>query len=62
MAKAKSLAELVKLASNVQMTPAEREEQRVSFAYGTAYIENENVTRQMVEQAAKRRPEEEAQK
>ena len=51
---AKSLEELVKLASQVRMTEPEVQQQRISFAFGTAYIENENVTREMVEIAARR--------
>ncbi len=34
------------------MTPAEIEEQRRSFAYGNANIENASVTRAMVDEAA----------
>jgi hypothetical protein len=34
------------------MTPEEQEAQRRSFAYGNAHIENERVTREMVDDAA----------
>jgi hypothetical protein len=34
------------------MTPAEKELQRRSFAYGNANIENERVTRETIELAA----------
>jgi hypothetical protein len=34
------------------MTPAQYAEQRVSFAYGTAKIENERITRDTVKVAA----------
>lgn len=34
------------------MSPADRETQRRSFAYGNAHIENARVTRQMVDDAA----------
>lgn len=48
-----SLEKLISAARSVRMTEPERREQRVSFAFGTAYIENENVTREMVEAAAR---------
>ncbi len=34
------------------MTDEDKEAQRRSFAYGNAHIENERVTRQMVDEAA----------
>jgi len=34
------------------MTPAEKEEQRRSFAFGNTNIENERITRQIVDEAA----------
>lgn len=52
-----SLDELVRLASKVRMTKPEAEEQRLSFVFGTTHIENENVTREMVENAAKKQRE-----
>lgn len=48
----KSIDHLVKLAKEIRMSEPQKLQQRVSFAYGTAYIENENVTREMVEKAA----------
>lgn len=36
------------------MTDAEKEAQRRSFAYGNAHIENDRVTRQMVDEAAEK--------
>ena len=36
------------------MTDAERERQLVSFAYGNVKLENDRVTRAMVEEAARR--------
>ena len=48
----RDLATLVERARRIQMTPAEREEQRRSFAYGNANIENPSVTREVVEKAA----------
>jgi hypothetical protein len=41
-------------AKAVAMTEAEKEEQRRSFAYGSAKIENEDITREMVDAAAER--------
>lgn len=49
-----ALSRLVAAASKVTMTQQEREEQRISFAYGSAKIENERVTEQMVRDAAKK--------
>ncbi len=51
-----SLQELVERARQKQMTAAEAEAQRRSFAYGNAHIENERVTREMVDAAAERVP------
>ena len=44
-----SLSRLIELARTVRMTDAQRAEQRNSFVYGNIRIENENVTREMVE-------------
>ena len=49
-----SLKRLLALADKVQMTDQDREKQRRSFAYGSARIENEHVTREMVDDAAKK--------
>ena len=46
------LKQMLERAKAVRMTPEQREEQRRSFAYGNAKIENEFVTREMVDQAA----------
>lgn len=37
---------------DVSMTPEQREAQRRSFAYGNAKIENEHITREMIDRAA----------
>lgn len=50
----KRLQELIEKAKSVRMSEADQEEQRRSFAYGNAHIENERVTRQMVDEAAER--------
>lgn len=48
------LVRLVELAKQVQMTAAEKEEQRRSFAYGNTKIENDRITRQTIDQEAER--------
>ena len=53
-----ALAKLIEAARKVTMTGAEREEQRISFAYGSAKIENDRVTETMVRDAAERLREE----
>ena len=46
------IATLVERARHIKMTPAEKEKQRRSFAYGNANIENSAVTREIVDNAA----------
>ncbi len=46
------LRRLIDIARRVEMTPQQRERQRRSFAYGSAHIENERVTPEMVNEAA----------
>ncbi|MEX3016387.1 hypothetical protein [Gymnodinialimonas hymeniacidonis] len=48
------LERLVEQARRVQMTGAQRTEQRISFAFGTAKIENDDVTKEMVVEAAQK--------
>ena len=48
----KDLALLIEQARQIEMTPRDREEQRRSFAYGNANIENAAVTREVVEKVA----------
>ena len=45
---------LLEKSRSVSMTAAEREEQRRSFAYGNTNIENERVTRRVVDEQADR--------
>jgi hypothetical protein len=45
---------LLEKAKKVQMTEAEQEEQRRSFAYGNTKIENDLITREMIDEAAER--------
>ena len=47
-----SIQMLIERAREVQMTEPQKVEQRISFAYGTTKIENDNVTREMVINAA----------
>lgn len=48
------LQELLNRARDTRMSGAEQEAQRRSFAYGNAHIENERVTRAMVDEAAEK--------
>jgi len=47
------LETLLKSAKKAKMTSDEHEKQRRSFAYGNTKIENERITRAMVDRAAK---------
>lgn len=49
----KKLAALIERARAVKMTPEQREQQRRSFAYGNTKIENDLITRDMVDEQAK---------
>jgi hypothetical protein len=46
------LERLLEAAKYRPFTPAEREEQRRSFAYGNANIENSDVTRETIDEQA----------
>jgi len=48
------LQQLIEATRGKQMSEAEKEAQRRSFAYGNAHIENERVTRAMVDNAAEK--------
>lgn len=50
---ANELEKLLEKSRNVRMTNAEKEAQRRSFAFGNANIENQRVTREMVDAAAR---------
>lgn len=45
--------EIIEKAAKVKMSDEEKEAQRRSFAYGNAHIENEKVTWEMVDKAAR---------
>jgi len=51
-----TLEELIEVARKIKITPQMAHEQRVSFVYGNCKIENDNITREMVEEAALRIP------
>jgi hypothetical protein len=46
----KDLEELIDRARKIEMTPAQAAEQRRSFAYGNTHIENERITRELIEE------------
>jgi hypothetical protein len=48
------LQKLIDASRGRDMTAAEKEAQRRSFAYGNAHIENSRVTREMVDEAAEK--------
>ena len=48
--------QLIVLTRGLDMTPEEQEAQRRSFAFGNANIDNPDVTREMVDEAARRHP------
>lgn len=50
----KDLRELLKQVKKIKMTPEQLEEQRRSFAYGNTKIENDLITREMIDEAAER--------
>jgi len=50
----RELDKLVQVARSIRMTPEQQEQQRRSFAYGNAAIENETVTRKMVAEQAEK--------
>lgn len=54
MSKKPTLEEIIAVARTVKMTPEEEAEQRISFVYGNIAIENDLVTREMVERAAQK--------
>jgi hypothetical protein len=46
-----ALESLIAKAQKVKMTDSQLREQRLSFVYGNTHIENELITREMVEEA-----------
>ena len=47
-----SLSRLIEMAKAVRVTEEQREEQRRSFVYGNTAVENERITREMVDRQA----------
>ena len=47
------LEELIAAARQAEMTPEQQEKQRRSFVYGNTNIENDRVTRAVVDEAAR---------
>jgi len=50
----RDLLYLIEKSKDVRMTPSEVEEQRRSFAFGNTNIENERVTRSVVDEQAEK--------
>lgn len=48
------LQRLIERSRNVKMTPSEAEQQRRSFAFGNTNIENDRVTRRVVDEQAEK--------
>ena len=46
-----ALEALIAKAQKIQMTEEQKREQRLSFVYGNTHIENDRITREMVEDA-----------
>lgn len=46
------LKELLEKASNIKLSPEQKEEQRRSFAYGNTNIENSRITRETIDREA----------
>ncbi len=49
-----SISKLVEIAKTVHMNDAQKNEQRNSFVYGNTKIENDAITKEMVEQLSKK--------
>lgn len=49
-----SISRLIEMAKSVHMSDEQRAEQRNSFVYGNVRIENEKVTRELVDKIAKK--------
>lgn len=47
---------LIEKAAGIRMSAEDQEAQRRSFAYGNAHIENDRITKEMVDKAASRLP------
>jgi len=47
-----NLSQLIEMAKAVPVSPADREQQRRSFAFGNTAFENQQITREMIDRAA----------
>ena len=45
----KELEELIERARKIEMTPEQAAKQRRSFAYGNTHIENDRITRELID-------------
>lgn len=50
------IQQMLEAAKSRRMSKSEKDSQRRSFAYGNAHIENERVTREMVDEVVARAP------
>ena len=48
------LEQLIQKAKNIKMTKEEKKQQRISFTYGNLKIDNPDITREQIEQVAKK--------
>jgi hypothetical protein len=48
------LKKLIEAVKQAELTPEHREQQRRSFVYGNTHLENELITREMVDQEAEK--------
>lgn len=48
---AEELARLIERARRIEMTPEQKQQQRISFAYGNTKIENDSITWDTVKKA-----------
>lgn len=49
-----NLTKLIEATRRTQPTPAEKEEQRRSIAYGNTHFENSRITREMIDEQAEK--------
>ena len=50
----KDMNELIERSRSIRMSEDDRERQRRSWAYGTAKLENEDITRELIDEAARK--------
>ena len=47
-----NISRLIEMAKKAEVTPAQKEAQRRSFAFGNTAIENDDITRELIDRAA----------